>query len=213
MVEDYRKRFKSCGEGVVIEPGVWIEHPESFEVGDRVRFMRGFVAAGRPDTVRLGNDVTFCPNTIVQGPGNLLVGDDVLFRPGNYLELGAGTIEIGSHTHFAPNCVLYGQGGLFVGEYCGIAAHTVLATVAHDHHILERLMVHTSTAAPIRLTRDIWIGANAVVVGGVTMAEGSVLGAGGVLCEDTQPYGVYLGVPARLRHFRGKPQAQVEPEV
>jgi acetyltransferase-like isoleucine patch superfamily enzyme len=49
---------------------------------------------------------------------------------------------------------------------------------------------------------DVWIGANAVVISGVTMAVGSVLGAGSVLTKDTKPYGIYVGNPARLIRYR-----------
>ena len=43
---------------------------------------------------------------------------------------------------------------------------------------------------------DVWVGANATVLKGVTIAEGCVISAGAVLTKSTQPYGIYAGVPA-----------------
>lgn len=199
-IKDYRRLFKRCGENVVIEPGVHIEHPEVFEVGNNVTIRRGFVAYERQTRVVLGDNVTFHPHVTLRGPGTLIVADDVWFAPYNHIQTGDAPIEIGTKTHFAPGCVLYP--GLTIGPYCGIAAHTVFATVAHDHHVTGTKMVDTVKAGPIRLVGDVWTGANVTITGGVTVAEGCVIGAGAVLTRDTEPYGVYLGVPARLSHFR-----------
>src|SRR4051812_11866919 len=131
---DYRARFKSCGADVVVEEGGFIEHPEVMEVGDRVRFMRGFsMGMGGPGGggggggrgggggggggggVGMGSDVTFYPICFVEGAaGRFLIGDHVDFFPGTYISLGDETsfVEVGHHSHFAPNCVLYGWGGL-----------------------------------------------------------------------------------------------------
>lgn len=198
----YHERFARCGKNVVVEPGVYIQHPETFEVGDNVTFMRGFVAIERQERVVLGNNVTFHPYVTLRGKGSLFVGDNVWFAPYNHIQTGSEPIVIGSHTHFAPGCVLYGGKGLYIGPYCGIAAHTVFATVAHDHRILDKKIVQTFRSDPIRVEGDVWIGANATIIGGVTIAERCVIGAGAVVTRDTEPGGVYLGVPARLSHFR-----------
>lgn len=176
-----------------------IAHPENWVVGDRVRFGRGFTCIEAQSEVRLGNDVAFFPNTFIQGKGRFVVGDHVGFYPGSYLSIGGATafIAVGSRTHFAAGCALYGHGGLTIGECCAIAAHCVLSTVAHDHHVRGKLMIETGMSAPIMLVRDVWLGANATVVPGVTIAEGCVVGAGAVVTRSTEPYGVYLGVPAR----------------
>ena len=54
-----------------------------------------------------------------------------------------------------------------------------------------------SVPRPIVIGDDVWIGAGAVIVPGVTLANGTVVGANAVVTKDTQPYGVYVGAPAR----------------
>ncbi|MEA2734130.1 MAG: hypothetical protein QOE14_581 [Humisphaera sp.] len=200
---DYREQFKSCGRDVVIEDGVIIEHPEVFEVGDRVTFMRGFRMLDRAKIVRISSDVTFYDNCFIQGPAErFTVADKVDFFPSTYISLGKGAtscVDIGHHTHFAPGCVLYGWGGLTIGPYCNIAAHCVLATIGHDPVIRDLPMATAPpVAGPITLVEDVWLGANVTVTSNVTIARGCIIGANAVVNRNTEPFGLYCGVPARL---------------
>lgn len=58
MTERWQDRFAECGTEVVIEPDVYIEHPELFRVGDRVRLGRGFYSQGST-RVTIGPDSSF----------------------------------------------------------------------------------------------------------------------------------------------------------
>lgn len=48
------------------------------------------------------------------------------------------------------------------------------------------------------IDRDVWIGAAAVILPGVHLAEGTVVAAGSVVTKSTEPYSVVAGVPARV---------------
>ena len=50
--------------------------------------------------------------------------------------------------------------------------------------------------APISFGDDCWIGANAVILGGVNVAEGTIVSAGAVVTRDTEPYSIVGGCPA-----------------
>lgn len=201
-MNDLRERFRSCGRDVHIAPDVLIEHPEGLVVGDRVTFMRGFHMIGRPATCRIGSDVTFYPNCFVQGsPGRFEIGSRVGFFPNAYISLGewdSSFVLVGDDCHFAPNCVLYGWGGLTIGRYCNIAAHTVFATVGHHEEMTDRPMALTGEkAGPITLEEDVWVAANVTITANTRIARGCVIGANAVVTHDTDPMGVYVGVPAR----------------
>jgi acetyltransferase-like isoleucine patch superfamily enzyme len=201
---DYRKRFRSCGRNVIIDSNVFIEHPERLEVGDNVRFDRGFYMQDGPTVGKIGSNIRFYPNCFIQGTaGRFTIEDNVDFFPGTYISLGdeSSFIEIGHNTHFAPNCVLYGWGGLKIGPYCNIAAHCVFATVGHDPVVRDKPMALASACkGPITLVEDVWLGANVTVTADVTIARGCIIGANAVVTKDTEEYGLYVGVPAkRLR--------------
>jgi maltose O-acetyltransferase len=85
---------------------------------------------------------------------------------------------------------------LRVGQNCAMAAGVRLLTVTHregghDGRAAER--VHLDTT----IGDGCWIGAGATVLPGVTVADGCVIGAGAVVTKNTEPDGVYVGVPAR----------------
>lgn len=203
---DYRQRFKSCGQNVTFADDVFIEHPERLEVGDNVHFMRGFYMIEGPRIGRIGSDVRFYPNCFIQGSADRFIVDHhVDFFPNTYISLGdaAGFVEIGHHTHFAPGCVLYGHGGLTIGAYCNIAAHTVFATVGHDPKRHEQPMALAPVCrGPITLVEDVWTCANVTITANTTVARGCVIGANAVLTKNTEPYGLYVGVPARRMRNR-----------
>ena len=207
-MSDYRDRFKSCGTNVVIDDHVFIEHPERLEVGDNVRFDRGFYMQEGSEIVKIGSNVRFYPNCFIQGSARrFVVEDHVDFFPGMYISLGdaTGFVEIGRHTHFAPNCVLYGWGGLRIGPYCNIAAHCVFATVGHDPVMRDKPMALVPACrGPITLAEDIWLGANVTVTANVTIARSCIIGANAVVTRDTEPDGLYVGVPARRLRDRAR---------
>lgn len=45
---------------------------------------------------------------------------------------------------------------------------------------------------------DVWIGDNVVIFGGCKINDGVVIGAGSIVTKDLEPYGIYVGVPAKL---------------
>ena len=139
-----------------------------------------------------------CAETVVISQPELIsVGDNVTFYHGVYIQPSGQEITIGSNTHFAPYAVLYGP--LSVGENCAIAAHVVLASVAHSHADPDTPFVKQPVdKRKITLEDNVWIGANAVIVPGITIGTGSIIGAGAVVTKDVEPYSVMGGVPARL---------------
>jgi len=205
----YLERFKSCGSDVRIAPDVFIEHPECFEIGDHVTLHAGTCILGRPQFARIGSHVTMYPRCYLHGsPGRFVVEDHVEFYTGVYLGMGdweSSFVEIGHHSHFAPYGILYGWGGLKIGPYCNIAAHVVLATVGHHEEIIDRPMALTGEkAGPITLVEDVWIAANATICAHTILAKGCVIAANAVVTRDTEPLGIYAGIPARLLRMRGE---------
>ena len=57
---------------------------------------------------------------------------------------------------------------------------------------------------------DVWIGARAIIMSGVTIGDGTVIAANSVLTHDAEPYSVYAGVPAKKIKQRFSNQLEVE---
>lgn len=104
------------------------------------------------------------------------------------------------HTHGLTvinyNCVILDTSPVHIGAGAFIAPGVCLSCAGHSLDPVQR-SEGVSTSKPIRLEDNVWIGANAVVCGGVTIGSGSVIGAGSVVTHDIPAGVVAAGVPCR----------------
>ena len=92
-------------------------------------------------------------------------------------------------------CCFQDQSGIFVGDGVLIGHQVVLATLNHDLAPAKRKnMFH----APIVIGNNVWIGAHATILAGVTLGENSVVAAGAVVTKDVPAGAVVAGVPAKI---------------
>ena len=66
-------------------------------------------------------------------------------------------------------------------------------------------MLFRSVHRPITIGHGVWIGARAIVLGGVTVGEESVVGAGAVVTRDVPARSVVTGAPVRHRPIAFSP--------
>ena len=137
--------------------------------------------------------------------GSIIIGAKCRIHRGAQLLAYGGSIEIGDDCSINPGCILYGQGGLKIGSHVRIAAQTIIIPSNHVFGDPDRLIREQGeTREGIRIGDDVWLGARVTVLDGVEIADGCVIGAGSVVTKSTVPYGVYVGVPARLLKRRGE---------
>lgn len=94
------------------------------------------------------------------------------------------------------NVVMLDTSPINIGAGTFIGPGVCLACSGHALHPTQRGRILTS--APITVEDNVWIGANATVVGGVTIGAGSVIGAGNVVTEDIPAGVVAAGVPCKV---------------
>jgi acetyltransferase-like isoleucine patch superfamily enzyme len=109
-------------------------------------------------------------------------------------------LHLGDHVSIAAFVHVRADGGIHVGDRVMVASHVAISTVTHDHQ--ARVMWNTVVTKPIRIEDDVWIGAHAVILPGVTIGRGAVVGAGSVVTHDVPPFAVVTGVPARVQRYR-----------
>ncbi|EMA06582.1 acetyltransferase (isoleucine patch superfamily)-like protein [Haloarcula vallismortis ATCC 29715] len=63
---------------------------------------------------------------------------------------------------------------------------------------------------PITVGNDVWIGARATVLSGVTIGNGAIVGAGAIVTDDVDPYSVVAGVPAAHKKWRFREEIREE---
>ena len=114
-----------------------------------------------------------------------------------------GGISIGAQTTINRDVTLDGRGQLEIGRCVSISEGVKVLTAGHavnapDFHCIE---------APVNIKDWVWIGANALILPGVTIHEGAIIGAGSVVTRDVPAWTVAAGNPARaLRSREVKPE-------
>lgn len=114
-----------------------------------------------------------------------------------------GGIDIAEDTTINRDVTLDGRGQLHIGRHVSISEGVKILTAGHDIDSSDFAL----RLAPVRISDWVWIGANALIMPGVTIGEGAVVGAGSVVTRDVQPYTVVAGSPARFvrsRHVQPK---------
>jgi acetyltransferase-like isoleucine patch superfamily enzyme len=126
------------------------------------------------------------------------LGPDTMISVGALLHSFGGSITIGARGLVGAYSVVYGHGGLVIGDNVLIAHHVTIIPANHRVHDLARpINVQGDEVEPITIESDVWIGANAVILAGVTVGTGAVVAAGAVVDKDVAPFTVVGGVPAR----------------
>jgi acetyltransferase-like isoleucine patch superfamily enzyme len=138
---------------------------------------------------------------------DLAVGDAVMIGRGAYLVLPIGArLGIGEATSLQDGCRIYGD--VAIGRGCIFAPNVFVSSGAHTFEAIPYRTIRDQERAapapsrPVRILDDCWIGVNAVVQPGVTIARGCVVGANSVVTHDLPPYAVAAGSPARVIRTR-----------
>ena len=103
-------------------------------------------------------------------------------------------LALGHQIDVGEYVVIRASGGVAIGDRVLVAAHAVITSRQHPAH-LPRFGV--TEDAPVAIEDDVWIGAGAIVLPGVTIGRGAIVGAGAVVTADVEPFAIVGGVPAR----------------
>ncbi len=124
------------------------------------------------------------------------VGEDVFIEPNFRCEMGRN-ITIGSHAYINFDCVMLDNAPITLGDYVWIAPMVGLFATNHMLDFEERKN-GACQAKPIAIGNGAWLGGHVSVLGGVTIGEGAVIGAGSVVTHDIPANTIAVGNPARV---------------
>lgn len=119
--------------------------------------------------------------------------DVAVFTP-LYINCGKH-ITIGKNVFINFDCIFLALGGIAIEDDVLIGPKVSLITESHPLNPEERKGL---AAKPIRIKKKAWIGANAVILPGVTIGENAVVAAGAVVSKDVPDNTVVGGIPARF---------------
>ena len=120
------------------------------------------------------------------------LGEDSKIMPPIQVNL-ANQVHIGNRVSIMYNLLCMSAGGITIDDDVMIAANVSL--ISNNHDFNERQII---TCKPIHIKRNVWIGANATILPGVTIGENAVIAAGAVVSKDVPDNVVVGGVPAKV---------------
>jgi acetyltransferase-like isoleucine patch superfamily enzyme len=135
--------------------------------------------------------------------GGVTVNENCELSRGVILKAFGGQIVIGTNTFLGEYVVVYGHGGVEIGDNTLIAMHTCI--VSSNHEVPPKNITIRSKPdilMPVKIGRDVWIGAGCKILGGVTIGDGCVIGAGAVVTKSLPPYAIAMGLPAKITGYR-----------
>ena len=134
--------------------------------------------------VKFGKNLTAFLVTTIESPQNFTIGNNVWM---------------------SKNVALYAANGITIGNDVVIAKD--VSFISADHGFKDKSKkinqqgMETS-ASPITIGNDVWIGEKAIILKAVNVGGGAVIGAGAVVTKDVPAYAVVAGNPAKIIAYR-----------
>ena len=153
------------------------------------------------DNVAVGRRVILWGG-VAPGAVGLRIHDDVRIYDDCKLVIDQASAESGivlkSRVAMNFGCYIDGSGGVEIGE--GTILGPYVAIFSSSHRIDPHVAIQSSGKQyqKVVIGKDVWIGAHAVIRAGVSIGDGSVIGAGSIVTRDVPPATVAAGNPARL---------------
>lgn len=166
---------------------------------------------------QLGEGVKISDKAAIYNPELIEIGEHS--RIDDFCVL-SGKIEIGRHVHLAPFCLLAGgTEGITMEDFSGGAYHVQIFSQSDDYS--GRTMTNPTVPAKyknetkkaIHIGKHVIIGTSSIVFPGVHLAEGCSVGAMTLVNKTTEPWGIYVGNPAKRVKERSRELLKLEAEL
>lgn len=124
------------------------------------------------------------------------LGDASVIESFSCINNAVGDVLIGHHTRIGLHNTIIGP--VSIGNHVNLAQGITVTALNHNFSdTTQRIDQQGISTCAINIDDDVWIGANAVVLPGVSIGRHAVVAAGAVVTRDVAPYTVVAGVPAR----------------
>ncbi|SFU12390.1 acyltransferase [Sedimentitalea nanhaiensis] len=157
---------------------------------------------------RLGRNVKISDKASIYEAEKMEIGDNS--RIDDFCVV-SGKIVMGRNVHIAPLCLVAGGNpGITFEDFSGLAYHVKVFSQSDDYSGATMTnptvpsVYKAEVGKPVHLGRHCIVGAGAVLTPGVTLGEGTAVGALALVLKSTEPWTIYAGTPARRVKARSR---------
>jgi acetyltransferase-like isoleucine patch superfamily enzyme len=182
--------FKKSQGSLFIGKRVTIKHKKSISLGSNVTIKDNcYINALSIEGVFIGNNFSLGRSSIIECTGVLS-------------ELGS-SLHIGNNVGISSRLFMSVRGQISVGDNTIFGPNVSLISENHNYKNPDVLIRFQGTnRRGISIGNDCWIGANAVILDGVSIGDGAVVASGAIVTKDVLPLTVVAGVPAKIISVR-----------
>lgn len=179
----------------------------SFHSPDALREM-GFLS--------VGEDVKVSAKASIYGASRISLGAHSRIDDFCVLSAGEGGIQIGRNVHIAVMCSLIGKARIELHDFAGLSSRVCIYSSSDDYSgesmtnpTVPEAFTHVDHR-PVVLERHVIVGSGSVILPGVTIGEGTAVGALCLVAKDLEPFGIYAGSPLKRVKSRSRRLLELE---
>jgi len=148
---------------------------------------------------KIGSDCLFDIGINITGPRNISIGSRTWIDSYVCISAYLGQVKIGNNCHIGPHVVMGSRKPIIIGDRVGIGAGSKIYSNS------EKIQANKFLAGPmipedlkgyysetVIIEDDVLIGANSIILPGVTLGRGAVIGANSVISESVEPWSVVI---------------------
>jgi len=132
-------------------------------------------------------------------------GENAALRPGAYA-IATSKISLGKNVVIRPSSFLFAfpgeehEGYITIEDNASVGSGVHIYVANHSFATIGKPIIDQGHEEPknVTLEEGCWIGANAIILGGVTIGKNAVVGAGSIVTKSVPPYCVAAGNPAKI---------------
>ena len=166
--------------------------------------------------VRCGDNVRVHETAILVDVERMQIGSNVRVDPFCVL---SGALTLGSHIHIAAHVCVFGAAGVTLEDFTGLSQRVCVYSVTDDYSgqaltgpTVPREFLNI-ISGPVRVGRHSVIGSGSVILPGVTVGEGTAVGALSLVNKSLAEWGIYVGSPARRVKDRKRDLLEMEAQL
>lgn len=163
---------------------------------------------------RLGTNVKISDKASIYNPELMEIGDNT--RIDDFCVI-SGKVVLGRNVHIAIFCNIGGgELGVTLEDFTGLAygCHVISQSDDYSGRTLTNPTVpdkyKNETKSPVLIKRHSIVGTCSVILPGVTLEEGTSIGAMSMVAKSTEPWAVYFGIPAKRLKARKRDLLELE---